>query len=732
MKIYILLLTYLLSTLSILSQNWERVDGPYDFAYVFYLFQFNDNIYASSSSDKVNYILKGDNWEFADLKIPTEESILFFKQKDSVVIFSTNLELFLSIDSGLTWKNIRDTLGVDIISHLHNAEIVGHKIYAYSEFGSLKKLYQYDILSNKWDTLKTISNVTVLSNSIVIDKNYIFSASYGNPQIPNSDYGLFVSKDYGKTWEKSNFNKTRIVSITIHKGILFLGGIDKHLYRSTDYGESWSVDTNLIMPIDLFYSFGDYLFAAVNSIGTYDGIDVGINVSTDNGVTWQKRHEGIEFTNIKQFIDNKNILYCQNERKNIFQTTNKGKIWTKSEIMTDNLKCYNLYTNQDTLLVATSSTNGLQFSTQEGTDWKTFGEGFNNRVESIYKRDSVYICIVNGKQFLEISKDYGKTWKEVGIGVSDPFKTLIQDVEYIGGDTLLVASLFGTRISTDFGKTWESFQNEILKSDFVTTNILRLDKNTLLIVASNEGIFKSNNNCRTWEKVPTTFQTLQSTQFNTFEYHNGRVYAFLPSHGLFFSEDRGLSWKEFSKDISEKGSDKGIIFYENYIIISAKDGILITSDDGESSVYHEIEKLANDDTFKTIVNDIAIQGDYLFASSDIGIWRVKLSDLGIVKSTVESQIERNYLYTFPPYPLPAKSEVKVLFYWDINIPMSIDDISIYDLSGQKLATGGQLRLVKNTNHNGNLIWDCSTVPAGIYLINIKHGTESESVKVVVE
>ncbi|TNE33427.1 T9SS type A sorting domain-containing protein, partial [bacterium] len=380
----------------------------------------------------------------------------------------------------------------------------------------------------------------------------------------------------------------------------------------------------------------------------------------------------------------------------------------------------------------TSSTNGLQFSTQEGTDWKTFGEGFNNRVESIYKRDSVYICIVNGKQFLEISKDYGKTWKEVGIGVSDPFKTLIQDVEYIGGDTLLVASLFGTRISTDFGKTWESFQNEILKSDFVTTNILRLDKNTLLIVASNEGIFKSNNNCRTWEKVPTTFQTLQSTQFNTFEYHNGRVYAFLPSHGLFFSEDRGLSWKEFSKDISEKGSDKGIIFYENYIIISAKDGILITSDDGESSVYHEIEKLANDDTFKTIVNDIAIQGDYLFASSDIGIWRVKLSDLGIVKSTVESQIERNYLYTFPPYPLPAKSEVKVLFYWDINIPMSIDDISIYDLSGQKLATCGQLRLVKNTNHNGNLIWDCSTVPAGIYLINIKHGTESESVKVVVE
>ena len=113
-----------------------------------------------------------------------------------------------------------------------------------------------------------------------------------------------------------------------------------------------------------------------------------------------------------------------------------------------------------------------------------------------------------------------------------------------------------------------------------------------------------------------------------------------------------------------------------------------------------------------------------------GMYRRSLSDFGI--TSVESEIERNYLYTYPPYPNPAKSEVKVLFYWDINLPMSTDDINIYDLSGKKVITDSNLRIEKQANHYGNLIWDCSSVQPGIYLINIKHGTEEKAVKVVVE
>src|SRR5690606_785239 len=130
------------------------------------------------------------------------------------------------------------------------------------------------------------------------------------------------------------------------------------------------------------------------------------------------------------------------------------------------------------------------------------------------------------------------------------------------------------------------------------------------------------------------------------------------------------------------------------------------------------------------VSGLIAFNDYIYMINSNGMYRHPLSDFGI--TSVESETERNYLYTFPPYPLPAKSEVKVLFYWDINLPMTIDDISIYDLNGRKLDIKDKLRLEKHESHKGNIVWDCSSAHPGVYLINIKHGTEEKSVKVIVE
>ena len=150
---------------------------------------------------------------------------------------------------------------------------------------------------------------------------------------------------------------------------------------------------------------------------------------------------------------------------------------------------------------------------------------------------------------------------------------------------------------------------------------------------------------------------------------------------------------------SEFFTDKGLVQ-----VFNQNDNVMFTSTD--TSIY-----LSNDfgDSWKNF--------DTLF-----GNWRAKLSDFRIVKSSIESEIERNYLYTYPPYPNPAKSEVKVLFFWDINLPMTTEDISIYDITGKKIDAYDNISLVKQANHYGNLIWNCSNAQPGIYLINIKHGT----------
>lgn len=201
---------------------------------------------------------------------------------------------------------------------------------------------------------------------------------------------------------------------------------------------------------------------------------------------------------------------------------------------------------------------------------------------------------------------------------------------------------------------------------------------------------------------------------------------------ILISTDDGITWGTFANQPPLKIRNYFFYIKNNIFFVAAYNYLYVSTDEGKNWQEYSLEKYKQDGEDYFIASDLEIVNDYLVLSSDYDVYRIKLTDLGIVPTNVESETERNYLYTYPPYPLPAKSEVKVLFYWDINIPMTVDDISIYDLLGQKIEAKNNLKLIKQANHYGNVIWDCSTTPAGIYLINIKHGTESKSVKVVVE
>jgi hypothetical protein len=101
-------------------------------------------------------------------------------------------------------------------------------------------------------------------------------------------------------------------------------------------------------------------------------------------------------------------------------------------------------------------------------------------------------------------------------------------------------------------------------------------------------------------------------------------------------------------------------------------------------------------------------------------------------SSVDIDIEtQNYLYAYPPYPLPATNEVRSLIYWDTSTDIENDEMTVYNIYGKKVAGKEKIRIDKLTNYSGNLVWDCSEVPSGIYIIYITHGTESRAVKVIV-
>ena len=124
------------------------------------------------------------------------------------------------------------------------------------------------------------------------------------------------------------------------------------------------------------------------------------------------------------------------------------------------------------------------------------------------------------------------------------------------------------------------------------------------------------------------------------------LYGSSSEYYIYKSINLGYNWEAMGfkiKDYTEFNFD----FIQNNIIIPIKNGVKVSSDLGAKFEEFIIDtNTINTKSFK--LNDIAIQGDYLIATSSEGIWRAKLSDLGIFPTSVDSGIENNYLYTLPP------------------------------------------------------------------------------------
>jgi len=92
----------------------------------------------------------------------------------------------------------------------------------------------------------------------------------------------------------------------------------------------------------------------------------------------------------------------------------------------------------------------------------------------------------------------------------------------------------------------------------------------------------------------------------------------------------------------------------------------------------------------------------------------------------------NYLYAYPPYPLPAKDYVSSEIYWDTKLDINSADMSVYNLFGDKICGKEKISLQQKTIWSGTVTWDASSAPPGLYLLRIKHGTKTETIKMLIE
>ena len=95
--------------------------------------------------------------------------------------------------------------------------------------------------------------------------------------------------------------------------------------------------------------------------------------------------------------------------------------------------------------------------------------------------------------------------------------------------------------------------------------------------------------------------------------------------------------------------------------------------------------------------------------------------------------QTSYFYYFPPYPIPAQNQIRTAIYWDVNLNIDNAEIELIDILGNVVSSKSKYTLIKESNWNGTLIWDCSEIPNGVYLIKVKqeNGNKIYTIPVVV-
>ena len=179
---------------------------------------------------------------------------------------------------------------------------------------------------------------------------------------------------------------------------------------------------------------------------------------------------------------------------------------------------------------------------------------------------------------------------------------------------------------------------------------------------------------------------------------------------LIISNVSNMNNKEFFTDLPK-------IDDSNPLLIKANDS-------SEFNIYFKpLEKRKYKDSLIFSSNAIEIDSICIFQGEGIDTTELKV---------VDTELGIDYLYAFPPKPLPAKKSVRTLIYWSTNIKFDINEIIVVDINGYVVSHKDQISIDPLTSYSAYLKWDCSGVIPGIYLIKIRHGSQSSSIKVVVE
>jgi hypothetical protein len=135
--------------------------------------------------------------------------------------------------------------------------------------------------------------------------------------------------------------------------------------------------------------------------------------------------------------------------------------------------------------------------------------------------------------------------------------------------------------------------------------------------------------------------------------------------------------------------------------------------------------------YKLIFLLFSIQIAFSQTESAKEIYKFKITVYKSVNIEIETPYNDDYLYALPPYPMPAKEYVNSLINWDKRYDFNKAEINVFNTEGTKICDKDRISISQQSDWSRIITWNASGFPYGIYIILIKHGSKTISVKVAI-
>lgn len=200
---------------------------------------------------------RGTNWRYS---LAVDEALSVIILDNCIFVGVKNAGIKRSTNNGLTWQNVNNGLPINFVTN----------------FASL-------------DTI-------------------LFASSYLQP-------GIYRTTNKGETWTCiSTALPHRLTSaMKTNGGDIYISLDSTGVYKSTDYGNSWTKLGTFNNNFSDFEFYQNHIFGAVQGGGVYH--------SSDGGLNWRNKSEGLW---------NKNIVSLKYNEGNLYAATYGASIWKRS------------------------------------------------------------------------------------------------------------------------------------------------------------------------------------------------------------------------------------------------------------------------------------------------------------------------------------------------------------------------------------------------------------------